>query len=78
MFVLQNTQSNCRIRLDGVSMSYTGASGAIPRNNLYRMDEHAERYYEEIRNRDSDIKSIARNTNHTESDIEEIKQHVFF
>ena len=30
----------------------TGATGAIPRDDLQRMDEHAERYYEEIRKRE--------------------------
>ena len=42
-------------------MDIFGASGAIPRDDLDRMDSHAERYYEEIRKRKSDIKAIAKN-----------------
>ena len=43
-------------------MDFVKASGAIPRNDNVRMDEHAGRYYEEIRRRKSDVKAIARNT----------------
>ena len=55
-----------------------GASGAIPRNDLARMDAHAERFYEEIRRRNSDIEIIARNTGHSVEAISSIKEHVFF
>ena len=56
----------------------TGASGAIPRNDIKRMDNHARMYYEEIRRRTSDIEAISRNTGFSESDIEKIKNHIFF
>jgi len=58
-------------------MDYTGASGAIPRDDYDRMDEHAERYYEEIRNRMSDVETIARNTGFSDDAIKEVKNHVF-
>ena len=56
----------------------TGASGAIPRNDIKRMDNHARMYYEEIRKRTSDIEAISRNTGLSESDVEKIKNHIFF
>lgn len=58
-------------------MDITGASGAISRNDYTRMDEHAERYYEEIRKRTSDVAAIAKNTGFTAKDVDKIKQHVF-
>jgi hypothetical protein len=58
-------------------LDYTGASGAIPRKDRDRMDEHAELYYEEIRKRNSDIKKIAENTGYSEKEIETIKNHLF-
>ncbi|MDR0530855.1 MAG: hypothetical protein LBG83_02160 [Oscillospiraceae bacterium] len=57
--------------------AYTGASGAIPRNDLGRMDDHAKRYYEEIRKRDSDIAAIAKNTGFSPEEITDIKNHIF-
>ncbi len=59
-------------------INITGAGGAIPRGDWARMDEHATRYYEEIRRRSSDVASIAQNTQFSEDDIYCIKQHVFF
>jgi len=58
-------------------MDFTGASGAIPRNDIKRMQEHAQRYYEEIRKRSSDVKSIENNTEFSKDDLEKIKQHIF-
>ncbi|MCL2086061.1 MAG: hypothetical protein FWH05_00505 [Oscillospiraceae bacterium] len=58
-------------------MNVTGASGAIPRDDIKRMDAHAERYYEEIRKRKSDIAAIAKNTGFSIENVEKIKQHVF-
>jgi len=55
----------------------TEASGAIPRNDFARMDEHAEKYYEEIRKRKSDVSAIAKNTGFSVEDIERIKRHIF-
>ncbi len=59
-------------------MYLTGASGAIPRGDWERMDEHAARFYEEVRHRTTDVSSIARNTRMPLGDIEAIKRHVFF
>ena len=59
-------------------MDFTGASGAIPRNDYGRMDEHAALYYEQIRKRTTDITDIAKNTGFSVEDIEVIKQHIFF
>jgi len=42
------------------------------------MDEHAARYYEEVRKRTGDIESIAKNTGFSVEDITIIKNHVFF
>lgn len=56
----------------------TGAAGAIPRDDNARMDAHAERFYEEIRKRTSDISAIAENTSFSAEDIARIKQHIFF
>ena len=61
-------------------MDIHGASVAIPRDDLDRMDAHAVRYYEEIRKRASDINTIANNVadmGFTVEDIQSIKQHVF-
>ena len=55
----------------------TGASGAIPRDDLVKMDEHAARYYEEIRKRTGDIGSIAENTGFSLEEIKIIKEHIF-
>jgi hypothetical protein len=62
-------------------MNYiTGASGAIPRNDMKRMDEHAARYYEAIRKRtgNTDIKAISKNTGFAKSWLKKIKNHIFF
>ena len=59
-------------------MNITGASGAIPRSDWNRMDEHAERYYEEIRRRTSDVQAIVQNTGLKVSEVEAAKQHIFF
>ena len=59
-------------------MGITEASGAIPRSDFKRMDAHAERYYEEIRKRTSDVVAIAKNTGFSVVDVETIKRHIFF
>ncbi|MCL2019020.1 MAG: hypothetical protein FWG70_04595 [Oscillospiraceae bacterium] len=58
-------------------MKITGASGAIPRKDIARMDEHAERFYGAIRKRTSDIEAIAKNTGLLPEDVKKIKQHIF-
>jgi len=55
----------------------TGASGAIPRNDMKRMDDHAKLYYDEIRNRIGDVEIIAKNTGFSIEDIQIIKNHIF-
>ncbi|MDR0917544.1 MAG: hypothetical protein LBN02_10225 [Oscillospiraceae bacterium] len=55
----------------------TGASGAIPISDQGRRLEHAKRYYDEIRKRDSDIAAIAESTGHSEDEIRSVKAHVF-
>ncbi|WP_425447750.1 phage minor head protein [Dethiothermospora halolimnae] len=60
-----------------IKMGEKGSTGVIPRNNYKRRDAHAELYYEEIRKRKSDVKTIAKNTGWKESAIKEIKEHVF-
>jgi hypothetical protein len=56
----------------------TGASGAIPRNDIGRMREHAEKYYAQIRGRTTDVAAIAQNTGISSSEIEIVKRHIFF
>jgi len=59
------------------SMCQAGASGAIPRSDIARMDAHADQYYEQIRNRTSDVAIISKNTGFSEKDIEAVKNHIF-
>jgi hypothetical protein len=56
-----------------------GKSGALDRNSK-EANEHAELYYEEIRNRkaEPEIKKIAQNTGFTDNQIEKIRNHLFF
>ena len=56
----------------------TGTSGAIPRDDIKRMDNHAKIYYKEIRKRTSDIEAISRNTEFSVDDIEIVKNHIFY
>jgi hypothetical protein len=56
----------------------TGASGAIPRDDWKRMDEHAALYYDEIRRRAGDVIVIAENTGFSVNEVEAVKQHIFF
>ena len=42
-----------------------------------RAEEHAERYYETVRNRKIDAERIARNTGFSEKDIEAVRQYIF-
>jgi hypothetical protein len=58
-------------------MDISGASGAIPRDDYSRMDEHAALYYDEVRSRKSDVASIAKNTGFSIEDICKIKRHIF-
>ena len=51
-------------------------SGAIDPESE-RGQEHAERFYEEMRHRKDDIHSISKNTGFTEGEIEKVKNYVF-
>jgi SPP1 gp7 family putative phage head morphogenesis protein len=75
---LTNGKENVIIDIGSDEMDFTGASGAIPRNDLKRMNDHATLFYEEVRNRQFDVTQIARNTGFSVEDITLIKQHVFF
>jgi hypothetical protein len=55
-----------------------GASGAIPRNDTAKQNQHAKLFYKEVRKRTGDIDSIAKNTGFSKNDIKKIKNHIFF
>lgn len=59
------------------SGAFYGALNPESDKDFVRCEEHAHRYYEEIRNRKSDIKAIAKNTGYSEQEIETIKSHIF-
>ena len=65
------------IHIWGDGVDITGASGAIPVSDTKRRDAHAERYYEEIRKRNSDVEEVARNTGLSNEDVQKIKDHIF-
>ena len=52
-------------------------SGAISRHDIKRMDAHADRYYEAIRKRKSDVEAISGNTGFTPDEVDSIKKHIF-
>lgn len=54
----------------------SGASGALDSDSTAAR-KHAEVMYEEIRKRKYDVKSIAKNVNYSEADIQKIKNHMF-
>lgn len=60
------------------NMKSTGSIGKIHKNDDKRKEDHANRYYESIRNRKDDIISISNNTGINMSTIQKIKEHVFF
>ncbi len=59
------------------SGAFYGALNPESEKDFARCEEHASRYYEEIRKRKSDIAAIAKNTGYSEQEIEIIKNHVF-
>lgn len=75
---LAKTANSGIIDSRGDALNSTGAGGAIPRGDWKRMNEHAARYYEEVRHRTTDVAAISRNTGVSAEDIEIVKQHVFF
>ena len=62
----------------GGKMNVSGAGGAISRTDIKRMEDHADRYYNEIRKRSSDVNAISTNTKFHIDDIKNIKNHIFF
>lgn len=59
-------------------MINTGASGAIPRADMKRQNQHAKLFYEEVRMRKGDISAVAKNSGFSIDDVEKIKNHMFF
>ncbi len=68
------TGSEKRIMQSG---AFYGALNPESDKDFARCEEHANRYYTEIRKRKSDISAIAMNTGYSEQDIETIKNHIF-
>ena len=56
----------------------SGATSGAVDPDSERGQEHAERFYEEMRHRKDDISSIAKNTGFSKNDIEKIKNYIFF
>jgi SPP1 gp7 family putative phage head morphogenesis protein len=61
----------------GDGVYFAGASGAISRHDTDRMHSHAERFYEQIRKRTTDVEAIAKNTGFSVADVQAVKDHVF-
>ena len=59
------------------SGAFYGALNPESDKDFERCEEHAHRYYAEIRKRKSDIAAIAKNTGYSEQEIEIIKSHIF-
>ena len=57
---------------------HTGVTGSGAKKISNWQQRHADRFYEEVRHRKTDVKRIADNTKFTEKAVEEIKQHMFF
>lgn len=74
---LDNTNENDTMNTGDGSVQNTGASGAIPRSDVKRMDDHATQYYEQIRQRTTDVDAIAKNTGLSIEDVQSVKNHVF-
>ena len=59
------------------SGAFYGALNPESDKDFARCEEHANKYYNEIRKRTSDIAAIAKNTGYSEQEIEVIKNHIF-
>ena len=66
-----------KIESVGCYVLVTGASGAIPRNDIARQEAHARLYYDEIRKRSGDIEAISHNSGFAVDEIKKIKGHMF-
>ncbi|RGC28377.1 hypothetical protein DWX41_16685 [Hungatella hathewayi] len=61
--------------------SLKGTGGKLSRGTAewnLRRDDEAESYYESLRTRNDDVRSVAKNVGWTERSVARIKQHVFF
>jgi len=76
--VLKNQTDSGILVLGGEGMTSAGASGAIPRNDYKRLEDHANLFYDEVRKRTGDIEKIAHNTGFSVEDVKKIKDHMFF
>lgn len=69
------------IKAKGVKKVQSGAFyGALnPENekDFERCETHAKKYYDEIRNRKSDVSAVAKNTGFSEDTIRTVKEHIF-
>jgi hypothetical protein len=74
---LKNQGASDTTHNGGGNMIDTGASGAIPRSDIKRQNEHAKLFYEEVRKRTGDIEKIAKNTGFSTDDIKKVKEHIF-
>lgn len=76
--LLKNQVDSSIINIGGGGMINTGASGAIPRADMKRQNQHAKLFYEEVRMRKGDISAVAKNSGFSIDDVEKIKNHMFF
>ena len=77
---MQNIQERGIIVLGGGVVDENisgGISGALNPNSA-EAQKHADLYYNEIRNRRSDVATIAKNTGFSVESIQEVKDHLFF
>jgi hypothetical protein len=77
-FNLDDASERGIIELGGENVINTGASGAIPRDDFNRMEQHAAQYYEAVRKMVGDVENIAVNTGFSIDSIKIVKQHIFF
>ncbi len=69
-----NTESEEKAMKSG---ALYGALNPESDKDFARCEEHATKYYEEIRKRESDIKAISKNTGYSKQEIETVKAHLF-
>lgn len=60
------------------SGAFYGALNPDNDKDFKRCETHAKKYYEEIRNRNTDVAAIANNTGFDENKVNVIKNHIFF
>ena len=79
---LTNNKKNDTITMREVvyvnSGAFYGALNPDSDSDFERCEIHAKKYYEEIRNRTSDVEAISKNTGFDIETITAVKQHLFF